>query len=86
MPVADQGRAKKSVVLELIRNINNFNEVVFEEISNMVTLANDLEQSWKDEQYRTFNEFINELAESLCADLDVLKEASEELNRKVKIY
>jgi hypothetical protein len=86
MPNMEQGKSNRVVVEELIRNIRAFNDIVYDEITSMEKMARELNEVWKDEQYHTFYNFIEELSDSLCKDLDVLDDASNKLEEKVKLY
>ena len=48
------GKASKAVVLELVKNIQQFNEIVTKEIKNFQKDATDLSYCWNDPQYKDF--------------------------------
>ena len=79
-------KANKEVVLNLINNLDKFNEFVTAELEKMVRSAEQLQTSWNDPQYFTFNDAVQELNSSLLKDLDVLNDAVIELKKKVTMY
>lgn len=82
----NKGKANKEVVINLINNLNEFNEIVREELRLMLASAQELNESWNDPQYYVFFDAVNELNSELRKDLDVLDEASQALAKKVALY
>lgn len=70
--MADMGRASKEVILQLAKNIQQFNEIITQEIKDMQRDAKDLSSCWNDPQYMEFLEFTEQITEQLRSDISTL--------------
>ena len=66
--MADMGKASKAVVLELVKNIQQFNEIVTKEIKDIQKDATDLSSCWNDPQYKDFLAFTTEITKQLQSE------------------
>lgn len=80
--MADMGKAPKAVVLELVKNIQQFNEIVTKEIKDIQKDATDLSSCWNDPQYKDFLAFTTEITKQLQSDIATLYTV--EKNLKIK--
>ncbi len=80
--MADMGKASKAVVLELVKNIQQFNEIVTKEIKDIQKDATDLSSCWNDPQYKEFLAFTTEITKQLQSDIATLDTV--EKNLKIK--
>ena len=80
--MADMGKASKAVVLELVKNIQQFNENVTKEIKDIQKDATDLSSCWNDPQYKDFLAFTTEITKQLQSDIATLDTV--EKNLKIK--
>lgn len=80
--MADMGKASKAVVLELVKNIQQFNEIVTKEIKDIRKDATDLSSCWNDPQYKDFLAFTTEITRQLQSDIATLETV--EKNLKIK--
>ena len=70
--MADQGRARKEVILDLVKNIQQFKAIVTNEIGEIKRDANNLSSCWNDPQYMEFLKFTLEITEQLQKDVTEL--------------
>jgi len=80
--MADMGKASKAVVLELVKNIQQFNEIVTKEIKDIQKDATDLSSCWNDPQYKEFLAFTTAITKQLQSDIATLDTV--EKNLKIK--
>ena len=80
--MADMGKASKAVVLELVKNIQQFNEIVTKEIKDIQKDATDLSSCWNDPQYKDFLAFTTEITKQLQSNIATLDTV--EKNLKIK--
>lgn len=80
--MADKGRATKAVVLELVKNIRQFNEIVTKEIGSIRKDAANLSECWNDPQYKEFLVFTTEIAKQLQSDIATLAAVEKNLQAK----
>lgn len=80
--MADMGKASKGVILELVKNIQQFNEIVTKEIKDIQNDALNLSSVWNDQQYRDFLAFTSEITRQLQSDIATLDTV--ERNLKIK--
>ena len=80
--MADMGRAQKSIILDLVNNIAQFNEIVREEIRSIERNADGLSSCWDDPQYRDFLNFTNDIAAQLKRDIEALETVERNLRIK----
>ncbi len=80
--MADMGKASKAVILELVKNIQQFNEIVTKEIKDIQKDATDLSSCWNDPQYKDFLAFTTEITKQLQSDITMLDTV--EKNLKIK--
>ena len=83
--MADQGRAKKAVILELIKNIEQFNAVVRKEIGDIQKDATKLSACWDDPQYKDFMNYTTEITKGLNRDVELLDGLAKNLQIKADI-
>ena len=72
-------RAKITTIDNLIRNLKQFDDLVMQEITLMNKKTDALGESWKDAQYSQFEDFMNELTESVKRDLSAISATAEAL-------
>ena len=84
--MAQKGKASKTTVENLILNLNQFSEAVKNELSNMMSKANELADTWKDSQYKQFITFVSELNNSIRNDLNSLDNAKDNLQSIINKY
>lgn len=84
--MAQKGKASKTAVENLILNLNQFSEAVKNELSNMMSKANELADTWKDSQYKQFITFVSELNNSIRNDLNSLDNAKDNLQSIINKY
>ena len=80
--MADMGKASKAGVLDLVKNIQQFNEIVTKEIKDIQKDATDLSSCWNDPQYKDFLAFTTEITKQLQSDIATLDTV--EKNLKIK--
>ena len=80
--MADKGRAKKEVILDLVKNIQMFKELVTKEITDIQKDAINLSSCWDDPQYKEFLEFTKEITNQL--QKDVIELGVVDANLKIK--
>ena len=80
--MADMGRASKAVILELVKNIRQFNEIVTKEIKDIQKDATDLSYCWNDPQYKEFLAFTLEITKQLQNDIATLDTVEKNLTIK----
>lgn len=80
--MADMGKASKVVILELVKNIQQFNQIVTKEIEDIQKDALGLSTCWSDEQYKEFLAFTTEITKQLKGDVQTLEIV--EKNLKIK--
>lgn len=80
--MADMGKASKLVILELVKNINQFNRIVTKEIEDIKKDALELSACWSDAQYKEFLAFTTEITKQLKSDVQTLEIV--EKNLKIK--
>ena len=80
--MADKGKAPKEVVLELAKNVQQFNEIVTKEIMDIQKDARNLSACWNDPQYKEFLAFTTEITKQLQSNIATLEVV--EKNLKIK--
>lgn len=80
--MADMGKASKAVILDLVKNIQQFNEIVTKEIGDIQKDAVNLSSCWNDPQYKEFLAFTTEITKGLQSDIVALETV--ERNLKIK--
>ena len=70
--MTDQGKAKKAVILELIKNLDQFNKHVDDEIKAIKQNAEGLSECWHDPQYESFLAYTGEITAQLKKDISLL--------------
>ncbi len=81
-----KGKSNKTVVESLIKNLNQFVDLVENEFMNIKREKDSLSTVWRDEQYNEFSYFIDQLIEKLKVETSVLQGEIDRLERKVKLY
>ena len=84
--MADMGKASKAVVLELVKNIQQFNEIVTKEIKDIQKDATDLSSCWNDPQYKEFLAFTTEITRQLQSDIATLDTVEKNLKIKAEKF
>ena len=84
--MADMGKASKAVVLELVKNIQQFNEIVTKEIKNIQKDATDLSSCWNDPQYKEFLAFTTEITRQLQSNIATLDTVEKNLKIKAEKF
>ena len=80
--MADMGKASKQVILELVKNIKQFNDIVTIEIKDIQRDAMALSSCWNDPQYKEFLAFTTEITKQLQSNIATLDTV--EKNLKIK--
>ena len=83
--MADKGKASKSVILDLVKNIQQFNEIITNTIKSIQTDANNLSSCWDDPQYVDFLVFTTDITRQLQNDVAILEEVAENLKIKANM-
>lgn len=83
MATFNKGEAYLPVVRNLKSQLSDAKSVIEHEIQNLTNSAYSLGEAWKDEQYRSFLEYINSIAEALRADLVCLDQAVERCEQEL---
>ena len=78
-------KASREVVENLIKNMRQFDGYIQKELKILKQRTETLGESWKDNQYKAFSNFIGELTESLNKDLKVMEEVTDDLERRLQI-
>lgn len=86
MANVESGKANRQIVSQVIKDLHDFDEAVTSELDTIKRKTEDLEEAWKDAQYKEFKGFIEDLTLKLKKDLAILQEAREDLERRLKIY
>lgn len=81
-----KGKSNKVVVEDLIKNLNQFVDLVENEFLNIKKEKDYLSTVWRDSQYDDFSYFIDELVKKLKVETMVLQGEIDRLERKVKLY
>ena len=84
--MADQGKASRQVVQNLIDDIKDYIEVVEEELTQINREADALSADWQDKQYEEFMNYVDDLTSSLRKDLDDLENVKRNLEKALAIY
>ena len=84
--MADQGKASRQVVQNLIDDIKDYIEVVEEELTQINREADALSADWQDKQYEEFMNYVDDLTSSLRRDLDDLENVKRNLEKALAIY
>ena len=84
--MADMGKAPKAVVLELVKNIQQFNEIVTKEIKDIQKDATDLSSCWNDPQYKEFLAFTTEITRQLQSNIATLDTVEKNLKIKAEKF
>ncbi len=79
----NSGKADVRVMQTLVKNMRQFDEIVTAEIDRMRDRANRLGSVWKDEQYKKFDEYIEQLGTSLKNELRIVHESAVYLQKKI---
>lgn len=74
--------SSKTIVRNLLADVNEFQSAVDTEIASLSACADSLGEAWSDAQYRQFRSYIDDLTSSLKSDLKVLEEAVMALERE----
>ncbi len=79
---ANSGRANKQIVKNLVDDIRYFADVVKEEAQKMMNETEQLNSSWNDTQYRTFENFMQTLTDDLVGDTAVLYDCADKIEER----
>lgn len=72
------------VVINLKRDVNEFQEVVFAEIDSLKSRAEAMGDAWQDSQYQDFMAYIEELSAALKSDVQQLEDAVAALDKEIQ--
>ena len=72
------------VVINLKRDVNEFQEAVISEIDSIKSRAESMGDAWQDSQYRDFMAYIEELSDALKSDVQQLEEAVAALDKEIQ--
>ena len=76
--------SSKTIVRNLLADVNAFQSEVDMEINRLLACADSLGEAWSDAQYRQFRSYIDDLTSSLKSDLKVLEEAVMALEKEAR--
>lgn len=79
---ANSGRANKQIVKNLVDDIRYFADIVKEEAQKMMSETEQLNASWDDTQYRTFESFMSTLIDDLVRDTAVLYDCANKIEER----
>ncbi len=79
---ANSGRANKQIVKNLVDDIRYFADIVKEEAQKMMSETEQLNASWNDTQYRTFEDFMRSLTDDLVRDTAVLYDCADKIEER----
>lgn len=79
---ANSGRANKQIVKNLVDDIRYFADVVKEEAQKMMSETEQLNASWNDTQYRSFENFMRNLTDDLVRDTAALYECADKIEER----
>ncbi len=79
---ANSGRANKQIVKNLVDDIRYFADIVKEEAQKMMSETEQLNASWNDTQYRTFEDFMRSLTDDLARDTAVLYDCADKIEER----
>ena len=79
----DSGRASRSAIQGVIRDISQYIEIVSEELRMLEREAEELHAVWADGQYENFMNEVQRMRSSLDRELDALERPRLELEKKV---
>ena len=78
----NSGKASKEVVSKLISDMETFSGNVKDEMKKILVETINLEQSWKDVQYKRFRETTVEMLTVMQQQLKVFDESTERIKEK----
>lgn len=82
--MADSGRiTSRQIARDLLTDVQDFRSDAMQEIDRISANAEVLGTSWKDEQYRQFHDYIEQLTQSLKTDLSVIEDAIQALEKEL---
>lgn len=80
--MADAGKASKAVVKRLIEDIKYFSQAVNQESNKMMSIAENLQSSWNDPQFKKFLSYMQQLTTELKENTKDLNYVAEKLEER----
>lgn len=74
----------EQVVINLRRDVTEFQETILEQIEQMKSRAEAMGEVWRDSQYTAFMSYIDELSAGLKSDIQQLDYAIKALEKEIK--
>lgn len=84
MPRTSGKLTDEQVVINLKRDVTEFQEAVMEQIDMLKSRAESMGDAWKDSQYTAFMSYIEELSTGLKNDVQQLDYAVEALKHEIR--
>ena len=79
----DSGKASKTAIRGVIRDINDYTAIVQNELDLIMQEAESLSDVWKDDKFRQFLECVERLKFSVENELHAIDSTRRELEKKV---
>ena len=83
MPRTDGRLTDAQVVINLKRDVTDFQEAVLSQIEALKSRAESMGEAWQDSQYNDFMSYIDELSASLKNDIQQLDYAVTALSKEL---
>lgn len=81
----DSGKASKSAVQEVIKNIGDYTAIVQNELDLILQETSSLSDIWKDVQFEQFLECVEKMKSSVEYELHSIDQTRHELEKKVSM-
>ena len=81
----DSGKASKSAMQGVIKNINDYTTIVQNELNLIMKEADSLSDIWMDNKYKQFIGCVERMKASVELELQTMNNARYELEKKVGI-
>ena len=81
----DSGKASKSAIFGVIKDINDYTVVVQHELNLIMNEAMALSDNWKDDKFEQFIECVENMKMSVERELQTMNHTKGELEKKVGI-
>jgi len=79
----DSGKASKSAIQSVIRDINDYTAIVQNELNLIMQESASLSDVWKDVKFEQFLECVEKMKSSVENELHAIDQARHELEKKV---
>ncbi len=81
----DSGKASKSAIQSVIKNINDYTAIVQNELNHIMQETASLSDVWKDVKFGQFLECVEKMKSSVEHELHAIDHAQHELEKKVSM-